>query len=506
MENPIRNLKGWPRGRRLLAPDRLARRAPRLYLFMAALFMLPGHAITLGFPLVALALLIGLPDAVLSAQSLADWARVLLHLGVLVGTAAMSAFLWRQRMPLPPGHPLEGGERLPLDSVIESLQSESRLARPHAVRITDRHQLTTTCVPGNGFALFNRQVLLFGLPTLMALTSKLTESALRRILSAPNTFKGRVLRSIACHDDCWQQYRAIYRDQGTIPARIMALLFGAYAPAYRRLCTPALRWNELERDTVLNQQICVEDVLELVAADTMVGRYLDTMFWPAVHDTATHEPEPPRPHAMLGPMMREQLPPEAVNRLLAEAMHEPESDHAAVPTVGERLANLGCRQFGAMDLVGEPVAATLLPNTLGSVIGQFDDVWRRGVRREWRQVHAKHTKNRARLTALRRRAMSHRIRGQEAMTYAKLAKHYLAPDEAATVYRQIAKMNPEDPKLLLGVGRLLLSQGSEYGIRLVKHVARLDPRLTAKARKVLMHYPVSVREGRRFGAQPGKAA
>lgn len=502
MENPLPHPKHWP-----LTPGALAQRAPRTYLWLATSFMLLGHAITLGFPLAALILLVGLPNMALTAQGITDWAAVLLQLGLLAGTGAMSLFLYRQKIPLPPGHPLDADRRQPLDELIASIPSDARLGSPYAVRFTDRHQLTTACVPRNGYALFGRQVLLLGLPTVLALTPKLAQAGLRRILTPPDTTRGRLLRMIACHHDCWQSYRAFYRNQRTLPGRIMAAVARAYLAGCRRVCAPALRWHELERDTLLNQQICVEDVLELVAADAVVRLYLDTVFWPAVQDSAKHTAEPPRPLAMLQSSLPGQLTREAVNRLVAQAMHEIPDEHADAPAVVERLANLGCRTFGLVEPLGESIASTLLPpDALQPAIARFDDRWCRDMTGTWRRTHAKHAKNRKRLTALRRRAMGGRIQGDEAMAYAKLAKHYLEPEQATAVYRQIARMNSEDATLLLGLGRLLLANDDQYGIRLAKRAARLEPRLIAKVRKVLLHYPASVEEGRRLGMHSGKVA
>jgi hypothetical protein len=510
MKNMLQQVKAWRlrdrEARVALTPDELSRRWPNGYLLLVVLFTLFGYVLTLGFPLLALALLIGLPGALSPTQDAMDWAHVALLLGSIIGAGAMTAFLARLKMPLPSGRPLEGEERVPLDNLIESLPAESRLSRPHIVRITDRHQVASVCVPRNGFALFNRKALLLGLPTLQALTTKQAEAALRRVLCSPNTLKGWVLHAIHCQHQCWQQYHVAYRGQGAIAARIMAALFNAYWPAYQRLSAPALRWNELERDTLLNQQICVDNVLEWLAVDTVVSRYLDDVFWPAMFEGAKDDARPPHPHALFKDMLHEQLSRNVVNGWLDDALHAPQPEQAVMPAMQTRLANLGSQRLESVLLGDDNAAQALLQASLSSIVSQIDKVWRLGIRHHWLQAHETHAQRRARLVALRRRAQTQSIKGQDAMTYAKLAKHYLAPDEAVAVYQQIAAMNPDDAKILLGVGRLLLSYGSEAGASMVKRATQLDGRLSAKARKILARFPISSQSGAAVASTAGNAA
>lgn len=500
MRNLVQSIGAWRPGdwrRQLpLTPDLLAERRPNLYLVLVALFTAAGYALTLGFPVTALALLVGLPEAISATRTASDWASLLLHFGIMVGASAMTVFLWRLKMLLPSGRPLKASERVPLDELIESLQAGTRLSRPDAVRITERHELAAVCAPRNGFGLFNRRVLLLGLPTLQALTTKQAEAAIARVLCWPNTFKGWVLHVIDCQQQCWQQYHAAYRNQRTIPARIMAAMFNLYWPASQRMSAPALRWNELERDVLLVQQICVEDVLELLAVDVVVRRYLDEIFWPTMLETAKHDAQPPHAYALFPSMLREQLTQELIDRWLAEAVDEPQSEHAVMPAMSVRIANLASRRLEPVGLVDENAAETLLQDSLGSVTKQIDEIWRLSVRHRWHREYAKHAEGRARLAALRRRALTRRIQGRDAMTYAKLAKHYLDSDEAVEVYRQIAEMNADDAKILLGVGRLLLSNRVSDGARLVQHATRLDARMTPKAREILANFPSSAQPHR----------
>ena len=475
----------WP-----ATPESLADRRPGLYLFLVALFTLLGHALSLVFPLTALTLLVNLPEAISSTRTAADWVSLLVHLGVMVGAGAMTAFLWRFKMLLPSGRPLKAEEQVPLDELVDSLRAAMRLFRPDAVRITERYQLEAVCVPRNGFALFNRNVLLLGLPTLQALTTKQAEAAITRVLCWPNTLKGWVLHTIDCQQQCWQQYHAAYRTQRTVGARIMAALFNLYWPTCRRLSAPALCLNELERDALLVQHVCVDDVLELLAVDTVVRRYLAEQFWPAMLQTAKDDAQPPHAHALFANMLREQLTQDNIDRWLDEAMHESMAERAVQPTLSVRVANLACRHVEPVTLVDESAAETLLQEALDSVIKQIDEIWRLSVRHRWHREFAKHAEGRARLAALRRRAMTRSIQGRDAMTYAKLAKHYLEPAEAVSVYRQIAKMNPDDPKILLGVGRLLLSHRIGDGVALVQQATRLDARMATKAQEILDQFRI----------------
>lgn len=477
MQHLIERLRAWqlPDWRRQLSetPESLAQRHPNLYLSGAVLLALVGHVLSLGFPLTVLALLIGLPDALGSALHAAEWPWLILHLAVMTGAALMTAFLWRQKIPLPAGRPLQGKERLPIEELIQDFQADAVLSCPSEVRVTEHHQLSSICVPRNGFPLFNRRVLLLGLPTLQALTTKQAAAAIRRALSRPNSLKGRILLAVARQHECTRQYHAAYRSQPKIAARIMETLFRLHLAACNGWSGPALRWNELEHDTLLNQQICLDSVLELLAVDTLVRRYLHEIFWPTLLETAKHDAEPPHPHASLKKMLHEQLTQKVINRWLAEAMHAAPSEDALNPTLAERLANLGSRRLEPISLGSENAAEALLRESLGSVIRQLDRIWRLGVRRHWRQEYGKHAKYRARLSTLRQRALTQDLHGRDALMLAKLAKHYLPAEEAVSVYQQLARMNPNDAKILVGLGRRLLAHGLEEGSRLLRRAVRL---------------------------------
>jgi hypothetical protein len=408
----------------------------------------------------------------------------------MVGAGLMTMFLWRQKIPLPLGRPLTAEERLPLDWLTR-VQVDTPLLRPKEVRITESHQLTLTSVPRNGFALFSRRVLLLGLPTLQALTKDQAKIAVAHTLCRPNTLKGRLLRAVALQSECAHQYQAVYRIQRTIGARIMTALFTPFLSAYKSWSKPALRWNVLERDSLLNQSIGIDNLLEFLAADALVRRYLEEMFWPAIAETTKRYAQPPYPHALFDRMLREQLTQKVSSQWIAEAMHETPSADDPDPTLSERLAKLGARRVELPDLGGENAAQALLRESLDSVIEQLDKIWRRRVLPHWQSEYSKHAEYRDRLRALRSRAVTEGIHGRDAIELARLAKHFLSPEEAISIYRQIAKMNPHNATILSGVGRRLSALGLDEGARLLRRAVRLRARSIAEDQDSLASLSIS---------------
>lgn len=473
-----------------LTPESLAKYHPRFYLALMMLLTLLGQLLSVGFPLIALTLLADLAGSFGSTHSATGWLGLVAHIGVMVGAGLMTVFLWRQKIPLPLGRPLTAEERLPLDWLTR-LQVNIPLSRPKEVRITESHQLRLTSVPRNGFALFNRRVLLLGLPTLQALTKDQAKIAVAHTLCRPNTLKGSLLRAVALQSECTHQYQAAYRIQRTIGARIMTALFTPFLSVYKRWSQPALRWNILERDSLLKQSIGIDNLLEFLAADALVRRYLEEMFWPAIAETTKRDAQPPHPHAQLDRMLREQLTQKVSSQWIAEAMHETPSENDSDPTLSERVAKLGARRLEPPDLRGENAAKALLRESLGSVIEQLDKIWRRRMLPHWQSEHSKHTENRERLRALRRRAVTEGIHGQDAIELARLAKHFLSREEAISIYRQIAKANPHDATILSGVGRRLSALGLDEGARLLRRAIRLRARSAAEDQDSLASLSIS---------------
>lgn len=467
----------------------MARHWPALYLLIAALLMLIGHALTLGFPLATLILLAQLPAAINATSTASDWPALLLHLGLLTVTGLMSTFLWRQTIPQPQGRPLNDAERQTFDALIEAAREETRLWTPASIVITPGHQLQRMSVPRRGFALFSHRILSIGMLTLLALTPDQARAATGRSMTRPNTFRGWLLDAIATEHQCARQFRSSYRQQTGLPARIMSILFGAYLALSQRLIMPALAWHELEQDTLLVQQICIDDVLTLLAMDTLLERYLAERFWPAVHAFAKHDAKPPHPHARFTEMLHEQLSQPLADRWLAQAVQSPATTRDDRPSAAERLANLGCSQFKPIRLAKESAAASLLQSAEPAILAEIDKRWRQDIRQQWQQEHARHAKRRRRLAKLQRLAQTGRIEGREAMSYAKLAKQYLEPGEATAIYRQIATMNPKDAVVLLGLGQLILNSDVATGTALLKRAVKLDSRLARKARRILASHP-----------------
>jgi len=473
-----------------LTPESLAKCNPRLYLALMMLFTLLGQLLSLGFPLIALTLIAGLAGSFGPMPSAMGWLGLVAHIGMMVGAGLMTVFLWRQKIPLPLGRPLTAEERLPLDWLMR-LQVETPLSRPKEVRITEAHQLTLTSVPRNGFALFNRRVLLLGLPTLQALTKDQAKIAVAHALCRPNTLKGWLLRAIALQSECSHQHHAVYRIQSTIGARIMTALLTPFLSVYKSWSQPALRWNVLERDSLLNQSIGVDNLLECLAADALVRRYLEEMFWPAIAETTKRDAQPPHPHALFDRMLRKQLTQKVSSQWIAEAMHETPSEGDSDPTLSERLAKLGARRLEPPNLGGENAAEALLRESRGSVIEELDKIWRRRMLPHWQSEYSKHAEYRERLTVLRRRAVTEGIHGPDAIELARLAKHFLSPEEAISVYRQIAKMNPHDATILTGVGRQLSALGLDEGARLLRRAVRLRAPSIAEDRDGLASLSIS---------------
>ena len=140
---------------------------------------------------------------------------------------------------------------------------------------------------------------------------------------------------------------------------------------------------------------------------------------------------------------------------------------------------------------GENAAEALLRESRGSVIEQLDKNWRHRMLPHWQNEYSKHGEHRARLKALRRRAVTKGIHGREAIELARLAKHFLSAEEAISVYRQVAKMNPHDATILTGVGRRLSALGLDEGARLLRRAIRLRARSKAGDRDSLASLSIS---------------
>lgn len=454
---------------------------------------LAGYALPLAFPAVALGLLLSLlgtaADSGPSGLS-GRWVA----LTALAACTWMTLSLWRLRVADPGGEPIDERQAPALFEQIETLREAFQAAPVHAVHLTDVPALEIRRVPRNGYPFLVRQVLLIGLPALQCLSAEQFKCLLAARLAELSAVRADVAAWMTHLVHGWRDLEAAARG-GRQPA---ALLYRAFLAGYLPLLAAiAQRLDDgrcLRRDRYTLEVASDDLVVEALAGEIVMRRFLDEQYWPTVYRAAEHSAEASfKVFRNLEPVFCKRLSDDRIQNWLREAYVGRWRAAANDPDLRTRLHELGHGELRYRRPDSMSAAQRLLGASHQWIIDRCDARWAAEHAGHWRALHEKGRRRHARMEDLRGRLESQGLRGEEAMEYAALVKRYGTADEARQAYRAVLAANPDDALINFGVGKFLLACDDAQGIRALEHAMGLDKRYVDPACRLISAFKVGQR-------------
>jgi len=355
--------------------ESLIHKFPRFYLGFVILLALSGYAIVLMFPLSVLAGLISIYEEFVFSDA-ANWQSVLIWLGVVL-VAALVCYRITQIKPKPPvGLTLAEDKAPELFKLVQRHRNYFKRPVIHRIVITANYELDIVKTPMWALPVWSTNTMLIGLPVLQSLSPQQFECVVARRIGQfskrynPLTNWLYQLRSI------WQQYRVIYSTQKGLGIEPLKWFFTAYAPFYTTVSLYAARLDELNADTYAMELFNDEDVLEMITADALCRWYLQNQFWPAVYKIASIETKSlPTPHTKMAPAVHAIKNGEKLDSLIDKVYKEKPHSRDSMPSLQDRIKNIGHEKPHMEQHTDENAAATYLGTSVKGVIDVIDKLW-----------------------------------------------------------------------------------------------------------------------------------
>lgn len=466
-------------------PGRFLGERPQLVQGLGIGAALLGYALPLLFPILSVALLIKIVSAVQSA-GVAALAGQLPNLGFLVVCATMTVSLWRLRAEDPVGEPLTEQQAPELFNLVDELRQAFKAPPIVDIHLSEMPGLAVHRVPRTGYPFLFRHVLVTGLPVLQCLSLDQFKCLLASHLGELSAVRADVAGWIGQMVRSWEAYRPAVAGRWTPAALLYRALLAGYAPLLRVLTAQLDREHRLRRDHYALEVASDDLVVEMLAGEVIMQRFLQEHYWPTVYRTAEHSATPNfKVFRNLEAVFRRRTDHDTVALWLREAFVDKWRSDAQDPGLKARLHEIGHSDIAYHQPEGSSAAQALLGASHQWVLDRCDARWAEEHREEWRQRHEKSQRQYARLDALREAMRKHGLKGEEAMTYAGLVKRYGTPEEAREAYEAILRHNPGDARITFGTGKFLLAAGDARGVELLEQAMALDKRFVDPACRLI---------------------
>jgi hypothetical protein len=354
-------------GRFDLAIESFAENRRRGYLLATAVLAVAGYGWLLIFPCLVLAGISSAHEAVTARPDIA-WLRLLLWIAVAAGAALVTYRMARFKAALPTGVVLDRKKAPALFVLVNDLRQQYGAPWIDHVMISGEFELDIAKTPYCALPLWSTYTLVIGLPLVQSLSPTQFRCALARRLGQCSRHHNRMVNWVSQLRRIWPLYAdgAETTEPGFGPVR---WFFRFFAPFYSRVTLPAARLDELAADSCAMETCSDDEVLDTITTEAVCRLFVEEKYWPTYHKlTGRMRDVLPKPHAGMATVLRSGLQGEKFQEWLVKAVNREPRPGDAVPTLRQRVDNIGHRQPSPGGL-GSESAATVY---FGSVANAID--------------------------------------------------------------------------------------------------------------------------------------
>jgi hypothetical protein len=324
---------------------RLSRYHPNAYLLLTLLAATGGYLFLFLFPGLLLTMPAALYFSLPSASTPWQWFIVAIELVLMLLGAAGTVSIASMRFPMPSGLELDRRRFPRLFELLKELEQIYGNVRIDRVVLRDRFNVRVVKTPRSGFSFTTSHTLVIGLPLLLTLSPVDVHVLIARRIGQLAGRQSRVNSWLYYLRDLWVQYLDLCNKRQFWLARPLCSFFSWYVPRYRSLSLGAARKSELKADLYAIQAINDRDVLRAICGQVMIDDYLTRVFWPDVVATATSSARPETmPHARMAQLFQNGLPATETEAFVKRAAGKRSNPASTMPSLCERLRNMGHRK------------------------------------------------------------------------------------------------------------------------------------------------------------------
>jgi Zn-dependent protease with chaperone function len=455
-----------------------AKRHPHLYRARVLALAALGYGVILGLLLALVAVTLGVVVAGIRSGELAVL-KIVVPLLVFIGVLVES--LWIEIAP-PKGMVLARTEAPALWAEIERVRRAMGAPAPYQVLIDGELNASVQQVPRLGIIGFYRTYLTIGLPLAASLTADEFRSVLAHEFGHVSGKHGRLGVWIYRVRATWTEVLAGLEESRHWTRGAFRAFLRWYAPYLEAYTAVLRRAHEFDADRAAAGVAGTEAAAAGLCRIGVAARWLDATFWSSVFAAVPERANAPADvfHRLLGEGPNAAGHPDAASWLEEEAGRstEPWDSH---PSLADRLASLGVAPALPREPVQPSAAAVFFGEHLGRVADRLGRRWVDATQYSWSKRHREHLQMAERLAALEAHADEQPLPAAHARERILLTVQLRGETVAMPLMRDFLDRGQDDPSVHFLLGRTLLEQDDETGLRHLERAMELDVDATPAA-------------------------
>jgi hypothetical protein len=374
-KNRLHNVTHNGKSRFYALIESAVKKHPRTYLGFVTTFAVIGFAYILLFPLLIIISLLNIHEAMTLNDAL-DWKTASIWLLVTIVAGLVTLRATRVKANTPAGLTLTEDKAPELVKTVQQFSAHFKRPVIHKIVITGSYELDIVKTPKWPLPVWTTNTMIIGLPVLQSLTRKQFECMVARRIGQFSKRENPLTNWLYQLRQVWQQYNRLYARQNDFGIEPLKWFFAVYAPLYQATSVFAARRDELNADTYAMGLYHDEEVREMVTADAVCRSYLQNRYWPAVYKIAAIDKKSlPTPHARMASAVHASLKGDRLGSLVEKAYAEKPSRQETMPSLQDRIANIGHDRPRMEEHAADNAAMHYLGTSMKSVVTLLDKLW-----------------------------------------------------------------------------------------------------------------------------------
>ena len=380
------------------------------------------------------------------------------------------------RIPPPAGRRLTRAEAPALFDMLEKIRMKLGGPRIDHVLVDDRYNAAIAQrawfglagLPGLlGLSHGGTSYLMLGLPYMLGVPTREMAATvaheLGHLCDNHGRSAARVYRQRLVFGALHGHVRALAAD--SMFHRGVAAVLDRLMPYYNAYTFVLARQNEYDADRAASDVAGSVANAQGLVRDTLQARWIADAFWPTLLRQADHAARPAfMPFAAMGTALKAGYAQWAQPAALAAALAERSGVHDTHPCLRERVDAIGERPALPRPVERSAADVLLPPETLRTLVREFDDAWWAHAGRHWQARHREASRDRLRLAELAAQplaALSPASLYELALLRAELESPAAARD---VLVHLLAQRGGPFPRAAYHYGCILLADGSDAGL------------------------------------------
>ncbi len=472
---------------------------PKSYITLATIITAVGYGFLAFFPIMSLILFFGLFGDVANASGFVDWLFILLNMLILAAVATTTFFMFKTKFTPPSGVELdwEKPDKF-IDEMLLLVERYSCRTFDNVI-FTPDYSIKIVQTPRYSIPVFTHTTLCIGLPTMLCLSPDLFKGTLARVIGQYTGQYDQITNWVARSTKNWRLYLEAYKHGENPFHKFIYYFFSVYCPFAEALCFFAIQKDELKSDHYVLDVINDNDVVAMMSANIVNPEFLEKKFWPKIQSMARQNPTAPEflPYESMTNAIVKGLSYEEMERWLKSAHSAPVDYSHPLPSLRDRMYALGHEDIIVPSKFKFNAAKHYLGDYVTEVIATMDQIWLQRLQLALNVVKES-TKTQdsfveddqviIQLRNLQKKSKEAALNQDEVLELARLTSKVDGKTAGLKIYNRILNQRPNDVKLLYAIGRVLLGNNEESGVKVLSRAMELNPKCVAPACRMISKY------------------